>query len=111
LCIIIYKKLLATLYFILGAAINHSILTEARGLLKPVEERTEEGGEEPVYAEVHGEDPDAIQVVGGMPASQEGMVPPAKPRRLGWIRRGPKTYQLRSVAEEKIIPEVASVEV
>jgi hypothetical protein len=103
----------------LGAAINQSILTEARGLLKPVEERAEEVGEEPVYAEVHGEDPDAIQVVGERPASQEGLAvanalelaPPAKPRRLGWIRRGPKTYQLRSEAEEKIIPEASSVEV
>jgi hypothetical protein len=105
------QEILTTLHFILGAAINRTILTEARGLLKPVEERAEEGGKEPVYAEVHGEDPDAIQVVGGLPASQEELVPPAKPRRLGWIRRGPKTYQLRSVAEEKIVPEVASVEI
>jgi hypothetical protein len=105
------QEILTTLYFILGAAINQTILTEARGLLKPVEERTEESVEEPVYAEVHGEDPDAIQVVGGMPASQKEVVPPVKPRRLGWIRRGPKTYQLRSVAEAKIVPEVASVEI
>ncbi len=86
--------------------------------------------EEPVYAEVHQEDPDAIGVVpeepevaleatpdvvsqagGRAAASLEIVLPPPKPRRLGWIRRGPRRYQLRTVPEENIVSDSASTEV
>jgi hypothetical protein len=86
--------------------------------------------EEPVYAEVHQEDPDAIEVIPEEPevaleatpdvVSQAGnraaapleiVLPPPKPRRLGWIYRGTRRYQLRTVAEENIVPESASTEV
>ena len=91
---------------------NQNILTETRGLLRP------RGGEDrggpagaSVRAEVHHEDPDAIRVVEKEPVAVpeaeaaairvEIPVLPPKPRCLGWIRRGPKRYQLRTVAEEK----------
>ncbi len=86
--------------------------------------------EEPVYAEVHQEDPDSIEVVPEEPevaleatpdvVSQAGtraaapleiVLPPPKPRRLGWFRRGPRRYQLRTVPEENIVPDSASTEV
>jgi hypothetical protein len=81
----------------------------ARDRLKPVENDQEDQvqQEEPVYAEVHQEDPDAIEVIPEEPdvaleatpdvVSQAGtraaaplemVLPPPKPRRLGWIRRG-----------------------
>jgi hypothetical protein len=104
-------------------------LAEARGHLKPVE-GGQEDPEEPVYTEVHHEDPDAIQVIQEEPeaaleavpeaASQAGsgavapvevLLPPRKPRRLGWIRRGPRHNQLRTVQEEDIVPDAASAEV
>jgi hypothetical protein len=112
-----------------GAVVNQHILNEARSLLEPVRERPE-GPEEPVYAEVDQEDPDAIQVVQEEPvagseaypeagsgeglaaaAQVELLVPPPKPPRLGWVRRGPKRYDLRSSPEEKITPDAASTEV
>jgi hypothetical protein len=86
--------------------------------------------EETVYAEVHHEDPDAIEVVSEEPevaleatpeaVSQAGtraavpleiVLPPPKPRRMGWIRRGPRRYQLRTVPEENIVPDSACTEV
>ena len=86
--------------------------------------------EEHIYAEVHQEDPDAIEVASEEPevaqeatpdvVSQAGgrvaapleiVLPPPKPRRLGWIRRGPRRYQLRTVPEENIVPDSASAEV
>jgi hypothetical protein len=104
----------------------------ARNRLRPVENDQEDQvqQEEPIYAEVHQEDPDAIEVVPEEPevaleatpdvVSQAGfraaaplemVLPPPKPRRLGWIRRGPRRYQLRTVAEENIVPDSASTEV
>jgi hypothetical protein len=104
----------------------------ARDCLRPVENNQEDQvqQEEPVYAEVHQEDPDAIEVVPEEPevaleatpdvVSQAGtraagpleiVLPPPKPRRLGWIYRGPRRYQLRTVPEENIVPDSASTEV
>jgi hypothetical protein len=104
----------------------------ARDRLRPVENRQEDQveQEEPVYAEVHQEDPDAIEVVSEEPeealeatpdaVSQAGtgaaapleiVLPPPKPRRLGWIRRGPRLYPLRTVPEENIVPDSACTEV
>ncbi len=101
----------------------------ARDCLRPVESIQEDRvlQEEPVYAEVHQEDPDAIEVVPEEPevaleatpdvVSQAGtraaapleiVLPPPMPRRLGWIRRGPR---LRTVPEENIVPDSASTEV
>ena len=98
----------------------------ARDRLRPVESDQEDQvqQEEPIYAEVHQEDPDTIEVVPEEPevaleatldvVSQAGtgaaapleiVLPPPKPRRLGWIRRGPRRYQLRTV------PDSASTEV
>ena len=107
-------------------------LAVARGRLRPVESVQEDQvqPEEHIYAEVHQEDPDAIEVVSEEPevaleatpdvVSQAGdraaapleiVLPPPKPRRLGWIRRGPRRYQLRTVPEENIVPDSASTEV
>ena len=104
----------------------------ARDCLRPVENIQEDQvqQEEPVYAEVHQEDPDAIEVVSKEPevapeatpdvVSQAGIraaaplemvLPPPKPRRLGWIRRGPRRYQLRTAPEENIVPDSACTEV
>ena len=104
----------------------------ARDRLRPVESDQEDQvqQEEPIYAEVHQEDPDAIEVVSeeaevaleatpdvvsqaGFRAAAplEMVLPPPKPRRLGWIRRGPRRYQLRTVPEENIVPDSASTEV
>jgi hypothetical protein len=104
----------------------------ARDRLRPVENSQENQveQEEPVYAEVHQEDPDAIEVVSEEPevalegtpdvVSQAGtraaapleiVLLPPKPRRLGWIRRGPRRYQLRTVPEQNIVPDSACTEV
>jgi hypothetical protein len=104
----------------------------ARDRLRPVENDQEDQvqQEEPVYAEVHQEDPDAIEVVPEEPEvaleatpnvmSQAGaraaapleiVLPPPKPRRLGWIYCGPRRYQLRTVPEENIVPDSAFTEV
>jgi hypothetical protein len=104
----------------------------ARDRLRPVENSQEDQveQEEPIYAEVHQEDPDAMEVVSEEPevaleatpdvVSQAGaraaapleiVLPPPKPRRLGWIRRSPKLYQLRTVPEENIVPDSACTEV
>jgi hypothetical protein len=104
----------------------------ARDRLRPVENHQEDQveQEEPVYAEVHQEDPDAIEVVSEEPeealeatpdaVSQAGtgaaapleiVLPPPKPSRLGWIRRGPRLYPLRTVPEENIVPDSACTEV
>jgi hypothetical protein len=104
----------------------------ARDRLRPVEndQKDQVQQEEPIYAEVHQEDPDAIDIVPEEPevaleatldvVSQAGVraaaplemvLPPPKPRRLGWIRRGPRRYQLCTVAEENIVPDSASTEV
>jgi hypothetical protein len=104
-------------------------LAEARGQLRPVEERQEDPPE-PVYTEVHQEDPDAIRVIQEEPdTAQEAapgavlragsgeagpveiLLPPPKPRRLGWIRHRPRRYQLCTVQEEDIVPDAASTEV
>jgi hypothetical protein len=112
--------------------VDPETLAVARDRLRPVED-SQEGRvqqEEPVYAKVHQEDPDAIEVVSEEPevameatpdvVSQPGaraaapleiVLPPPKPRRLGWIRRGPRRYQLRTVPEENIVPDSASTEV
>ncbi len=103
-----------------------------RDRLRPVENDQEDQvqQEEPIYAEVHQEDPDAIDIFPEEPevaleatpdvVSQAGVrataplemvLPPPKPRRLGWIRRGPRRYQLRTVPEENIVPDSASTEV
>ena len=107
-------------------------LAVARDRLRPVESVQEDQvqPEEHIYAEVHQEDPDAIEVVSEEPevaleatpdvVSQAGaraaapleiVLPPPKPRRLGWIRHGPRRYQLRTVPEENIVPDSASTEV
>ncbi len=107
-------------------------LAVARDRLRPVESVQEDQvqQEEPVYAEVHQEDPDAIEVVseehevaleatpdvvsraGARAAAPlEIVLPPPKPRRLGWIRRGPRRYQLRTVPEENLVPDSALTEV
>ncbi len=104
----------------------------ARDRLRPVENDQENQvqQEEPIYAEVHREDPDAIDIVPAEPevtleatsdvVSQAGIraaaplemvLPPPKPRRLGWICRGPRRYQLRTVPEENIVPDSASTEI
>ncbi len=107
-------------------------LAGAKDRLRPVESVQEDQvqPEEHIYAEVHQEDPDAIEVVSEEPevaleatpnvASQAGdraaapleiVLPPPKPRRLGWIRRGPRRHSLRTVPEENIVPDSASTEV
>ncbi len=104
----------------------------ARDRLRPVgnDQEDQVQQEEPIYAEVHQEDPDAIDIVPKEPevaleatpdlVSQAGVraaaplemvLPPPKPRRLGWIRRGPRRYQLRTVPEENIVLDFASTEV
>jgi hypothetical protein len=112
--------------------VDPEALAVARDRLKPVESG-QEGQvvqEEPIYAEVHHEDPDTINVVPEEPevaleatpeaVSQAGtgaaapleiVLWPPKPRRLGWIRRGPRRYQLRTVPEENIVPDSACTEV
>ncbi len=108
------------------------ILAVTKDRLRPVEDIQEDQvqQEEPVYAEVHQEDPDAIEVVSEEPevaleatpdvVSQAGaraaapfkiVLPPPKPCRLGWIRCGPRRYQLRTVPEENLVPDSASTEV
>jgi hypothetical protein len=104
----------------------------ARDCLRPVE-NSQEGQveqEESIYAEVHQEDPDAIEVVSEEPevaleatpdvVSQAGtgaavpleiVLPLPKPRRLGWIRRGPGRYQRHTRPEENIVPDSACTEV
>ncbi len=88
----------------------------ARDRRRPVENNQEDQveQEEPVYAEVHQEDPDAIEVVPEEPevaleatpdvVSQAGtgaaaplgiVLPPPKPRRLGWIYRGTSSAPCR----------------
>jgi hypothetical protein len=97
-------------------------LAEARGQPRLAEE-VQEDPEEHQYAEVHHEDPDAIRVVqeepgtvpeavsrAGSGAAMQGL-PPPKPLRLGWIRRGPRRFHLRTVQEEDIVPDAASTEV
>ncbi len=104
----------------------------ARDRLRPVENSQEDQVEqkEPVYAEVHQEDPDAIEVVSeeleealeatpnavsqagtGAAAPLEIVLPPPKPRCLSWIRRGPRLYPLRTVPEENIVPDSVCTEV
>ncbi len=121
-----------TTYFCAGAVANPEVLAEARDRLKPVESSQEDQveQEEPLYAEVHHEDPDTISVVPEEPevaleatpeavsqagiraaAPSEIVLPPPKPRRLGWIRRGPRRYQLRTVPEENIVPDSGCTEV
>ncbi len=107
-------------------------LAVVRDRLRPMES-VQEGQvqpEEHIYAEVHQEDPDAIGVVseepevaleatpdvvtqagGGAAAPLEIVLPPPKPRRLGWINRGPRRFRLRTVPEENIVPDSASTEV
>ncbi len=108
------------------------VLAEARDRLKPVESGQEDrvDQEEHIYAEVHHEDPDAVHVVPYEPevalevtmeavsqagsraaAPMEIVLPPPKPRRLGWIQRGLRRYQLRTVLEENIVPDTACTEV
>ncbi len=107
-------------------------LAVARDRLKPVERIPEDQvqPEEHIYAEVHQEDPDAIEDASGEPevaqeatpdvVSQAGdrvaapleiVLPPPKPRRLGWINRGPRQFRLRTVPEENIVPDSAPMEV
>ena len=107
-------------------------LAIARERLRPVESahKNQVQPEEHIYAEVHQEDPDAIEVASEEPevaleatpdvVSQAGgraaapleiVLPPPKPRRLGWIRRGPRRHSLRTVPEEYIVPDSASTEV
>ena len=107
-------------------------LAVARERLRLVEsvQESQVQPEEHIYAEVHQEDPDAIEVVSEEPevaleatpdvVSQAGVraaapleivLPPPKPRRLGWIRRGPRRHSLRTVPEENIVPDSASTEV
>ncbi len=107
-------------------------LAVARDRLRPVENVQEDRvqPEEHIYAEVHQEDPDAIEVASEEPevaleatpdvVSQAGdrvaapleiVLPPPKPRRLGWINRGPRRFRLRTVPEENIVPDSAPTEV
>ncbi len=107
-------------------------LAIARERLRSVESAHENQvqPEEPIYAEVHQEDPDAIEVAseelevaqettpdvvsqagGGGAAPLEIVLPPPKPRRRGWIYRGPRVFRLRTVPEENIVPDSAPTEV
>ena len=107
-------------------------LAVARERLRPVESVQEDQvrPEEHIYAEVHQEDPDAIEVVSEEPevsleatpdvVSQAGdrvaapleiVLPPPKPCHLGWINRGPRRFRLRTVPEENIVPDSAPMEV
>jgi hypothetical protein len=107
-------------------------LAVARERLRPVEsvQESQVQPEEHIYAEVHQEDPDAIEVASEEPevaqeatpdvVSQAGdrvtapleiVLPPPKPRRLGWINRGPRRFRLRTVPEENIVPDSAPTEV
>jgi hypothetical protein len=107
-------------------------LAVARECLRPVESVQEDQvqPEEHIYAEVHQEDPDAVEIVPEEPevaleatpdvVSQAGdrvaapleiVLPPPKPRRLGWINRGPRRFRLRTVPEENIVPDSAPTEV
>jgi hypothetical protein len=127
----IYKKSHHTTYICAGAVADPETLAEARDHLRPVESSQEDQveQEESLYAEVHHEDPDTISVVPEEPevaleatpeaVSQAGIraaapleivLPPPKPRRLGWIRRGPRRYQLRTMPEENIVPDSACTE-
>jgi hypothetical protein len=127
----IYKNSHHTTYICAGAVADPETLAVARDRLRPVGS-SQEGQveqEEPIYAEVHHEDPDAIGVVSEEPevaleatpeaVSQAGtragaplevVLPPPKPRRLGWIGRWPRRYTLRTVPEE-IVPDSACTEV
>ena len=104
-------------------------LAVARDRLRPVEGVQEDQvqPEEHIYAEVHQEDPDAIEVVpeealeatpdvvsqagDRVAAPLEIVLPPPKPRRRGWINRGPRRFRLRTVPEENIVPDSAPMEV
>jgi hypothetical protein len=107
-------------------------LAIARERLRPVESVHENQvqPEEHIYTEVHQEDPDAIEVASEEPevaqeatpdvVSQAGdrvaapveiVLPPPKPRRRGWINRGPRRIRLRNVPEENIVPDSAPTEV
>ena len=104
-------------------------LAIARERLRPVESVHENQvqPEEHIYAEVHQEDPDAIEVAseeaqeatpdvvsqagGRVAAPLEIVLPPPKPRRRGWINRGPRVFRLRTVPEENIVPDSAPTEV
>ncbi len=61
----IYKISHHTTYICAGAVADPEILAVARDRLRPVENNQEDQveQEEPLYAEVHHEDPDAIEVV------------------------------------------------
>ncbi len=118
-----------TTFICAGAVVDPESLAAARDRLRPVESGQEDQ-EEPIYAEVPHEDPDAIHIISeepevaleatpeavsqagsGAAAPMEIVLPPPKPRRLGWIRRGPRRYQLRTVQEEDIVPDAACTEV
>jgi hypothetical protein len=107
-------------------------LAIARKRLRPVESvhESQVQPEEHIYAEVHQEDPDAIvaaseepevaqeatpdvvsQAGGRTAAPLEIVLPPPKPRRRGWINRGPRRFRLRTVPEENIVPDSAPTEV
>jgi hypothetical protein len=100
-------------------------LAVARDRLKPVESVQEDQvkPEEHIYAEVHQEDPDDTEVAqeatpdvvsqagDRVAAPLEIVLPPPKPRRLGWINRGPRRFRLRTVPEENIVPDSAPMEV
>jgi hypothetical protein len=106
-------------------------LALARERLRPVESVHENQvqPEEHIYAEVHQEDPDidvaseepevaqeatpdvVSQAGGRMAAPLEIVLPPPKPRRRGWINRGPRRLPLRTVPEENIVPDSAPTEV
>ena len=107
-------------------------LAIARERLRPVESAHENQvqPEEHIYAEVHQEDPDAIEVASEEPEMAQEATPdvvpqagdrvaapleivlaPPKPRRRGWIDRGPRLFRLRTVPEENIVPDSAPTEV
>ena len=107
-------------------------LAIARERLRPVEsvQESQVQPEEHIYAEVHQEDPDAIEVASEeaevaleatpdvvsqagdrVVAPLEIVLPPPKPRRLGWINRGPRRFRLRTMPEENIVSDSASTEV